>query len=101
MFSSDAQWFRSKTGLALTRHAWQRMQERNISLHAAVEAFLYGRRAHVRGSVVYAIGRKEIAEARREGVDLSAEDGVQIVCSPRDEVVITAYRNRDFRGLRK
>ena len=77
------------------------MQERNISLHAAVEAFLYGRRAHVRGSVVYAIGRKEIAEARREGVDLSAEDGVQIVCSPRDEVVITAYRNRDFRGLRK
>lgn len=101
MFISDAQWFRAKTGLALTRHAWQRIQERNISLRAAAEAFLYGRRAHVRGSVVYAIGRKEIAEARREGVDLSAEDGVQIVCSPRDEVVITAYRNRDFRGLRK
>lgn len=83
----------------VTRHAARRMQTRAIA-PAAVETVLeYGRVVHTRGAVVHAIGRKEVARYAAEGVDLSALDGVQVVCS-LDGAVITVYRNRNFRGLR-
>ena len=83
----------------MTIHAMQRMHERSIP-EAAVRATLeHGRIAHVRGAAIHAIGHKEIVRLRRHGIDLSRYEGVQIVCAP-DGTILTAYRNRDFRGLR-
>ena len=80
-------------------HALQRMHERRIS-EAAVQATLeHGRVAHVRGAAIHAIGRKEVSAMQRQGIDLSEYEGVQVVCACDGEIM-TAYRNRDFRGLR-
>jgi hypothetical protein len=83
----------------VTRHAWARMSARRIHLGAVRAALLYGRVAHVRGARIYAVGRKEVARYRRAGIALDDYEGVQVVCG-QDGAILTAYRNRDFRGLR-
>ena len=44
-------------------------------------------------------GRKWITSSR-EGVQLADFEGVQVVCLPNDDTVLTVYRNHDFRRLR-
>jgi len=84
---------------AVTDHAAERMADRRISAEAICAALDYGRRVYTRGAVVYGLGRKEVLRAAREGIDLSEYEGVQVI-SKNDEVVLTVYRNHDFRGLR-
>ena len=82
-----------------TKHAWQRMTERGLST-AAIEAALdYGRIVHVRGAAIFAIGKKEVARCQSRGINISDLEGVQVVCKS-DGMILTVYRNRDFRGLR-
>ncbi len=84
---------------SLTRHAWRRMTSRGISSAAVEAALAYGRTVYARGAAINVIGRKEVEQFGRMGINLSAFEGVQVVCSP-DGAVMTTYRNRDFRGLR-
>ncbi len=84
----------------LTRHAHTRMAARRLSPSAIDAVLRYGRAVHVRGARIHAIGRREVARYLGVGVDLSAYEGIQVVCSPGG-LVLTAYRNRDFRGLRR
>jgi hypothetical protein len=68
---------------------------------AAIEAALeYGRVVYVRGAEIHVIGRKEVFRYRRHGIDLREYEGVHVVCRPGSGLILTAYRNRDFRGLR-
>jgi hypothetical protein len=83
----------------LTHHAKQRMTARRLSREAIRAALSYGRVAFVRGAEIFAIGHKEVRTFACEGVDLSPYEGVQVVCTP-DGIILTAYRNRDFRALR-
>lgn len=86
-----------RTSARLTRHARERMKLRGIGEQGIDLAFHFGRIVFTRGAVVYAIGRKEVARARERGLDLTAMEGLQVVCA--DGHVLTTYRNRDFRGL--
>ena len=86
-------------GHALTRHAARRMQQRALSAETLREVIVFGREVHTRGATIYAVGRKEVAAARREGVDLSDAEHVHVVCTA-EGAIKTAYRNRDFRDLR-
>ena len=80
-------------------HAWKRMSGRSVS-PVAVEAVLrHGRVTYVRGAVIYALGRKEVRVQRLRGRDLTAFEGLHVVCSP-DGAMLTTYRNHDFRSLR-
>jgi len=63
-------------------------------------ALAFGRKVHIRGACVHVIGRREVERYRRIGIALDASEGVQVVCGP-DGAVLTAYRNRDFPGLRQ
>lgn len=83
----------------LTQHAQQRMGMRGISSANVNKVLAYGRKVHIRGAVIFAVGRREIVLCAEYGVDLSGLDGLQVVCS-NDGAVMTVYRNRDFRGLR-
>jgi len=83
----------------LTRHATERMAQRGIPSEVIENVIEYGRAVNMRGAVIHAIGRKEVERLRQNDLDLSASEGVQVVCSP-DGTVLTVYRNHDFRGLR-
>ena len=83
----------------LTMHAVQRMHERRISEDAVRATLEHGRLIHVRGAAIHAMGHKEVSRLRRRGIDLSHYEGIQVVCAPGG-TILTAYRNRDFRGLR-
>lgn len=86
--------------LPLTTHARQRMDGRRISSAAVDAVIVYGRAVHLRGAWVHALGRREVAWAQRQGVDLRAYQDLQVVCAPNGDV-ITVYRNADFRSLRR
>ncbi len=83
----------------LTRHATMRSHARSIPHRQINLALDWGREVNVRGAWIYAIGRREVARARRHGVDLRSAEGVHVVCSS-DGAVITVYRNRSLKGLR-
>ena len=76
------------------------MRERRIPADAVKAAVLHGRVFHVRGAEIHAIGKKDVVRYLRRGVDLTAYEGTHIICSPDGCVVLTVYRNKDFRGLR-
>ncbi len=84
----------------LTNHLRRRMSRRWISADALVAVLAYGRTAHVRGAKIHVIGRKEVNRYRRQGIELDSFEGIHVVCTSTEEVVLTAYRNRNLRGLR-
>jgi hypothetical protein len=86
---------------SVTRHASLRMGSRGISLSDVAIAMSYGRSFHVRGAIVYAMGRKEVASCRGDGIQIDGVNGLQVICAPESNEVITAYRNNDFRPLRR
>jgi len=85
--------------IQLTQHAEERMYSRGLSRVAIKAGLKWGRTVHVRGAAIHAIGRREGSLAARKGVDLSRLAGLQVVCHP-DGVILTVYKNNDFRSLR-
>ncbi|MFO8084538.1 MAG: DUF4258 domain-containing protein [Desulfobacterales bacterium] len=90
----------SSDNLPLTNHAMRRMSTRNLSFEAVYSTLQYGRVVYARGAAIHAIGRKEVHRYKKIGINLSAYEGVQVLCNPKDGTVITVYRNRKFRRLR-
>jgi Domain of unknown function (DUF4258) len=85
----------------LTSHAAFRMGSRRISHDDVATVMSYGRCCHVRGAVVYAFGHSEAEIYRKDGLQPDRIEGLQVVCAAKDDTVITAYRNNDFRSLRR
>lgn len=85
--------------IRITHHAQQRLHARRLPGDALAVALLYGRPVRTRGATIYALGRKQLAAGAREGLDLRAYHGIQVVTTA-EGVVLTAYRNHDLRGLR-
>ncbi|HZH14080.1 MAG TPA: DUF4258 domain-containing protein [Archangium sp.] len=90
---------KSSAPAALTRHAREQMRLRGLSEEALELTLAFGRIVWTRGAQIFAIGRREVRRFAQEGVDLSRYEGVQVVCTSAG-TILTAYRNRDFRGLR-
>lgn len=86
--------------IILTDHARMRINARRIPVAAIEMAFRFGRERHINGATYFVIGRKDVERHRRASVDLVRFEGIHVVCA-EDEVVVTAYRNRDFSGLRQ
>jgi hypothetical protein len=86
-------------GYALSEHAQKRMRMRGLPAEALRAALLYGRIVHTRDAEFYVIGHQEVRRYATEGIDLSAYEGVHVVCDP-DGSIITVYRNRDLSHLR-
>lgn len=83
----------------MTTHARGRAQSRAIRDSGIRAALDYGRLIYTRGAEIYALGRKEVERYALDGLDLSAYEGLQVVCA-LDGSVMTVYRNRNFRGVR-
>lgn len=83
----------------MTSHALKRMNSRGISQDAVLATLIFGRAIHGRGAVICFIGRKEVEQFGEEEINLSDYEGVHVICS-KNWVVLTTYRNRNFRDLR-
>jgi hypothetical protein len=86
-------------GYALSEHALKRMRMRGLPAEALRAALLYGRVVHARDAEFYVIGHQEIRRYATEGIDLTAYEGVHVVCTP-EGFIATVYRNRDLSHLR-
>ena len=87
----------TKSDIILTDHARNRLSCRGIREWQIEQVLLYGRSSHVRNSLIYAVGRKEVEEY---GKFLEPCRGVHVLCSPDNSVVITTYRNNSMKGLK-
>jgi len=85
----------------LSSHAGSRMGSRRISCDDVSTVMTYGRTYHVRGAVVYALGKREAEMCRKDGLKPDRVEGLQVVCSADDDTVITVYRNNDFSSLKR
>lgn len=84
----------------LTKHATERLPTRCIRGADVARTLEHGRSVHVRGAEIYVVGRREIKSVAEQGLDISDLHGLHVVCASDTGVVITAYRNRNLRGLR-
>ena len=85
----------------LTNHASARMGSRHISPTEVAFVMNYGRSYHVRGAVIYVMGRHEVESCRNDRVISDNIKGLQVVCAQDNDAVITVYRNNDLRRLRR
>ena len=86
--------------LPLTDHARSRMDGRRIPAQAVEAVLTHGRTVWTRGAQIHALGKKEVEQASRQGLDLRPFAGVQVVCASNGDV-LTVYRNHDFKALRR
>ena len=85
----------------LSSHASSRMGSRRISEDDVANVMSYGRTYHVRGAVIYALGRHEAEICRMDGLRPDRIEGLQVVCAAQDNTVITVSRNNDFSSLKR
>lgn len=81
-----------------SKHAINRMNERSIDKWQVDQVLAYGRSCYNRKAIIYAVGRKEVKE---HGRFLEPCAGVHVVCSSGGNIVMTTYRNHDFRSMRR
>jgi hypothetical protein len=89
-----------RLSMGFSTHSLDRMSRRRIAPGFAHTTMAIGREIHVRGATVYFIGREEVAREKRAGTDIRSLEGLCVVCS-REGIVLTVYRNRQLRGLRR
>jgi Domain of unknown function (DUF4258) len=89
---------RGPRGPVITAHARTRMSQRAIRLDVMQLAMLFGREVHAANAVFVVVGRREVDDARVDGIDINDLEGIHVVCS-RGGDVITVYRDRTLRAL--
>ncbi len=85
---------------ALTNHARLRVAQRGISAAAIDATLAWGRCFRSRGVEVYRLDRRSVCEALARGADVARYEGTHVVVG-RGGVVVTTYRNRDGRRVRR
>jgi len=88
-------WFKT------TEHSRTRLAQRGISAEMVHKVFEFGREVFTKGALCMVIGRKEVAFHMARGIDLRRVEGLHILCPTSSYgLVVTAYRNRNFRGVK-
>ena len=87
------------THVTLSQHAEERMDARSIGAEAIEGVIRCGRVVYANKARIYFVGRREVRRCAKQGIDISAWEGIHVVTS-FDGVVITTYRNHSLRHLR-
>lgn len=88
-------WFKT------TEHARARLAQRGISEEMIHLVFEYGREIFTKGALYMVIGRREVRFHAARGVDISRLEGIHLLCpTSAYGKVVTAYRNRNLRGVK-
>ena len=92
--------FEGEEGFCLSQQAIKRMSQRAINPEQIQLALEYGRVIHSRHAKFYVIGKKEVQQLDKEGLDLRPMEGLQVVVNEKTNLVMTVYKNKDFRQIR-
>ena len=84
----------------LSQHAIKRMSQRAINSEQIQLALKYGRLIYSRHAKFYVIGKKEVQRHNKEGLDLRFMEGLQVLVNEKTNLVMTVYKNKDFRQIR-
>lgn len=84
---------------SISNHAEFRMNQRGICQESIELVLEFGRQIYARRAIFYVIGRKEIAKHADIEPKLKLLEGLQVV-SASDGTVLTAYKNKNLRGIR-
>ena len=83
-----------------TTHAICRIFGRNITEESIEATLEYGRKCvSDRKAITYRLDRRSIAKAKANGICLREYEGIHVVISRDTHVVITVYRNRNFKKV--
>jgi len=83
---------------AVTNHAWSRMTARAITKKNVEAVLKWGKKVYLRGAKVFVLGEKEIKKVLKiSNEKLNTLNGIQVVCSTNEKVILTVYKNRDFK----
>ena len=77
--------------MKITRHAQARAAQRNISRDVVSAVLVHGRLIRGRNVEAFFLGRREVKQARRCGLNLSFARNTQVIVS-HDGQIITLYR---------
>lgn len=86
--------------LSVSDHAAKRMSKRGLFPWQIDLVIKYGRRVHSRRAVYYALGRREVSRYQEKMPELVGLESIQVVVNSEQEVILTVYRNHDFRKIR-
>lgn len=87
------------TSLPLTHHARLRMAQRNVSPAQLSFILEHGQEAHCAGAILVTLRRKDIPAELQKQNEFACLEGVTVVLSREEPVVMTVWRNRR-QGLR-
>lgn len=80
--------------LIITRHAQQRMAQRNISLSDVLYVLQHGKCFHCSGTMQVHLRKTDLPARDRKLKQLSRLEGVTVVLSRGNSSVLTVWRNR-------
>ncbi|MCA9943104.1 MAG: DUF4258 domain-containing protein [Ardenticatenaceae bacterium] len=80
--------------IIFTKHALKRMAQRNVSAKQISFILGYGKEIHCAGARLVHLRRKDIPNSFRKADNFARLEGVTVVLSITDPVVMTVWRNR-------
>lgn len=84
-----------------TEHSRLRLSQRGITESMIQLVFEFGREVFTRGAICLVVGRKEVEKQLKRGIDLRGVEGLHVICPTGTYgLVVTAYRNRNLRGVK-
>lgn len=86
-----------------TDHSLKRLSGRRISDELFDMVVLYGRKFYANSAEVYFVGKKEVKKARRQGIDISKAEGLNVIVQSYgdEKIVITAFKNHSLRHYKQ
>lgn len=84
----------------LTNHANQRMAQRAIHKNQILAVLEYGRIIHSRRARFYVLGKRDVKQLAKMGVDVRDIENIQVVVDEKSNAILTVYKNKDFRQIR-
>jgi hypothetical protein len=83
-----------KYDLILTNHARLRMAQRNVSGADISYIIRYGEEVHRAGAVLVTLRQRDIPKEERPNPILTRLEGVTVVLSRDESIILTVWRNR-------
>lgn len=81
----------------LTEHAQVQMSRRGISESHVSMVIGFGRKIYNKGAKKYIVGKKEVQNASKQGVDIQQILDIHVICCTDQNTVITVFRNKNFK----